>query len=257
MGGQQEGRNTVTHRNAAGTHVLGWVGLAIAMIACAPAPAAAQAPGRFERGAQLVSAFVGSLSSDLEDASTGVERELDSATTFGGSYRYVLTPRLSVGATVEYASTSVEAERGGDDGNDDGNDDDEDTDDDDDDGEDGDNGEDDEDDDGASVDVLYVTGGLNFNIRRGGRFIPFVTAGGGFVSLDVSGAGTESTPTGMVGAGLLFAMTDRILLRADIRDYIYDSDTLSAAALQALMFSDTVTGVVNDLSMTAGVSWQF
>ena len=87
--------------------------------------------------------------------------------------------------------------------------------------------------------------------------MPFVSAGGGVSSLDVSGAGTESTFTGVFGAGLLFALTDRLLVRADLRDYVYAASSVSAATLRALRLPDGLGGMVNDISATAGVSWRF
>ena len=239
------GNTIVTYRHAIGTRLFFWLGLATLMLMAAPSAARAQPPGLFERGAQLVSGFGGSLSSDLEDESAGAERELDEATTFGGSYRYVLTPRISIEASVEYGRAESDGNGNGDE-NDDG-----------DNGEDGENGDDGEDSDGGRVNVLNVSGSINVNLRRGGRFVPFVSAGGGVVSLAVSGAGTDSTLAGVFGAGLLFAVTDRWLVRADVRDYLYAASSVSTSTLQALMLPDRLTGVVNHLSATAGVAWRF
>lgn len=232
------------YRNAPGTNLFLGVGLATVMVIASSTPAEAQAPGPFERGAQLVSGVAGWQSFGLEDESESGEQELSEAMTYGGSYQYFVTPRVSFEAAFQFGPTSADVEGAGDDDVEENGDDD-------------DNGDDGEDDDGANVNVVYVTGAINYNLRRGGRFIPFVTAGGGAVSLDVSGAGTDSTLAGMVGAGLLFAWTDRLLLRADVRDYIYSANSLSAASLQALMLPDGFNGTVYDLSVTGGVSWRF
>ena len=229
----------MTHRNAVGTHLILGVFLATFMVTAGPTPAEAQAP--FDRGAQLVSGFAGSLSSGLEDESGTAERELGEATTYGGSYRYMLSPRVSIEAAVEFARTSADAEAAGDGAA----------------GENGQNRDDGEDGDGARVNVLYLTGSINLNLRRGGRFIPFVTAGGGAMSVDTGGAGTDTTLAGLFGAGVLFAVTDRFLLRADARDYLYAGSSLSPASLGTLMFPDGFSGIVNDLSLTGGVSWRF
>ena len=228
----------MTYRNAAGTSLVSWVGFATFIVGAMPIPAEAQAPGLFERGSQVVSGVVGWQSFGLEDESDGAEQELGEALTFGGSYRYVLTPRVSLEGAVQFGPTSADVESAGD-------------------GDGGETADDGEDDDGAGVNVLYLTGSINYNLRRSGRFVPFVTAGGGTVSLDVSGGGTDSSLAGMFGAGLLFAWTDRFLLRADVRDYVYSAKGLSATSLRTLMLPDDFNRTVNDLSVTGGVSWRF
>ena len=227
------------YRNAWTNLVLA-VGLATFTVTALPSIAEAQARGSFERGAQLVSAIVGWQSFGLEDESESAEPELGEAMTFGGSYRYVLTPRVSLEAAVQIGPTSADVE-GAVDTVEDGQDD----------------ADDAEDDDGAGVNVWYLTGSINYNLRRSGRFVPFVTAGGGAVTLDVSGAGTDYTLGGMFGAGLLFAWTDRFLLRADVRDYVYSATNLSASSLRTLMLPDGFDRTVSDLSLTGGVSWRF
>ena len=124
----------------------------------------------------------------------------------------MLTPRISIEASVEYGRAESDGNGNGDENDD------------------GDNGEDG---DGGRVNVLNVSGSINVNLRRGGRFVPFVSAGGGVVSLAVSGAGTDSTLAGVFGAGLLFAVTDRWLVRADVRDYLYAASSVSTSTLQA------------------------
>ena len=223
-----------------------WACLVTVLTLAAPSGATAQQSGIFERGTQLVSGFAGSFSSGLEDESGDIERGLDDATTYGGSYRYVLTPRISIEATVEFGQTEAEedidvnGEENGDDGEDD------------DDGENGDDGE-----DGARVNIVNVSGSIIVNLRRSGRWLPFVSAGGGGSSLDVNGAGTESTFTGVFGAGILITLTVRLLVRADLRDYVYDASSVSTATLGALMIPAELSGIANDLSATAGVSWRF
>ena len=237
----------VKHRNATSTHLCMWAWLVPLLIAAAASGATAQQSGIFERGAQLVSGFAGSFSSGLEHESGDVEQELEDATTYGGSYRYVLTPRISIEASVEFGRAEGAEDGDGENNGDDGEDGE-----DDDDGENGDDAE-----DGAQVTIVNVSGSITVNLRRSGRWVPFVSAGAGLSSLDVSGTGTESTFNGVFGAGILFTLTDRLLVRADLRDYVYAGSSVSAATLGALMLPEELSGVVNDISATAGLAWRF
>ncbi len=229
---------------SSGKHPSSAVGLAVVMIAASATAVEAQSSRPFEPGNRLVNIAVGQQFSLQENESqdNDSEREESEGLTFGGSYQHFLTPRVSLGAAVHYSPSSGEMEGGGDD----------------DDGENGDNGnnganDDDGEDGNGRVNVLYVTGGINYHLRSGGRFIPYVTVGGGVVSLRATGAGTNSKPAGMIGAGVLFAVTDSLLLRADLRDYLYSGANLGATSVTP----GGSSSMVNDLSWTGGISWRF
>ena len=233
------------HNIASRKHPSSAVGLAVVMIAASATAVEAQSSRPFERGHRLVNLAVGQQFSvqENENESEGSESEEGEGLTFGGSYQHFLTPRVSLEAAVHYSPSSGEIEGGSDDDGENGEN-----------GDNGNNGADDgEDGDAGRVNVLYVTGGINYYLRSGGRFIPYVTAGGGVVSVRATGAGTSAKPAGMVGAGVLFAVTDSLLLRADLRDYLYSGANLGATAV-APSGSGSMT---NDLSWTGGISWRF
>ena len=232
------------HNIASRTHPSPAVGIAVVMIAASATAVEAQSSRPFERGHRLVNLAVGQQFSVQENESEGSEREEGEGLTIGGRYQHFLTPRVSLEAAVHYSPSSGDMEGGDANGSDDN-------------GENGDNGgngaDDDEDGDAGGVNVFYVTGGINYHLRSGGRFIPYVTAGGGVVSVRATGAGTSAKPAGMVGAGVLFAVTDSLLLRADLRDYLYSGANLGATAVAPSGSSS----MANDLSWTGGISWRF
>lgn len=191
---------------SSGKHPSFAVGLAVVMIAASATALEAQSSRPFEPGNRLVTISIGQQFSVQENESEGNEREEGEGLTFGGSYQHFLTPRVSLEAAVHYSPSSGEMEGGSDDHGENGEN-----------GENGGNGADDGED--GSVNVLYVTGGINYHLMSRGRFIPYVTAGGGVVSVRATGAGTNAKPAGMVGAGVIFAVTESLLLRADLRDY--------------------------------------
>ena len=192
----------------------------------------------FERGSQVISGFSGpvfDLSRETEDADAedgdGVEFEADWA--FGGSYQYFLSSKLSLEASLTFATGEGELEGPG-------ADDPEDSDDEED--------EDSESGNGAaenvSANALYFTGGVVYNFSPGGRFRPYVTAGAGMVRIDVDGSAT-SRPAGVFGAGVLIGLSRSLLVRVDARDHLYTLDQGGGSNTR------------NDLSLTGGVSFRF
>ena len=155
-----------------------------------------------EAGDMLITGVFGTQSFGLEgeEGDEGEDdggAELETAITFGGGFRYALTSRWGLEGNIQFSPTSASFE----------------VDDIDEEGDDDDSGDDDSDDsndngdDDRSVNSSYYTAGVTFNLLRGRTFIPFVTAGGGGVMLEISGGGSETKLVGMFGAGVLFGVS--------------------------------------------------
>ena len=61
----------------------------------------------------------------------------------------------------------------------------------------------------------------------------------------------------MFGAGVVYRLGDRLLLRADIRDYLYSVSSFGDMTRATLMLRRGGESRVNDISMTAGMMWRF
>lgn len=94
-----------------------------------------------------------------------------------------------------------------------------------------------------------ATGGLVFNLpsRPTSRFNPYVLAGGGALifqptgdHLDsVSGAQTQAKAAFVYGAGMNYALTKRLSLRAEYRGFVYGSPNLGFSAFSTNSMTHT------------------
>ena len=227
--------------------------LLVFLLAIWSIPATAQEEERraiIDAGDHLLTGFAGRQFSD--DPFEGDEAESESEWNFGGSYLYHLTPHWGVEADVLFSPGKVDSEGADLEGAD--SDEEEDSD-----GEEGNDGmgEDDDgmsEDDGAVFDTLYFTGNVVYNFLPDRKLMPFVTAGAGLVRLDAERGGAQSQFAGVFGGGVLFALSKRLLVRVDIRDYIYSVDPTS---LEASTPREGTNETANDLSLTGGVSFVF
>jgi len=74
------------------------------------------------------------------------------------------------------------------------------------------------------------------------------------VRLDAGRGGTQSQFAGVFGGGVLFDLSKRLLVRVDIREYIYSVDPIS---LDTSIPREGANETANDLSLTGGVSFVF
>ena len=224
-------------------------------VAVLPGSAAAQGSGLIlESGTQLISGLVGQQSFDIGGALEETGGDLDEGLIYGGTHQYSLTSRLAIEGAFLFGPASGEGDDDGpgDEGEDSG--DENESDDGDDGDDDGDDASGDGDDTDGDVNTIYVTGALVYHFRDRGRFLPFVMGGGGVTAIDAGGGGTQTQFTGVVGGGVLFTLTDRWLLRADLRNHVHSVDApVGAPGNAAAGGSQTV----NDLSLSGGVSWRF
>ena len=236
------------------------VAVAVAFVAAVSTGSAeAQGTGTvLETGTQLISGLVGQQSFDIGGKLEDAGGDLDEGLIYGGTYQYSVTARLAIEGAFLFSAASGEQDDGGPGENGDDGEDGDGTDDGDngDNGDDGDDGEGDggevEDDDETDANTLYATGALVYHFREGGRLLPFVMGGGGFTTVDAGGT-RETRFTGVVGGGVLFALTDRWLLRGDVRNHVHSVDVPVATPSGSSSGSRTV----NDLSLSGGVSWRF
>lgn len=78
------------------------------------------------------------------------------------------------------------------------------------------------------------------------------------MTLDVrGGAGTEARPLGAFGGGVVYAVRDRLGIRVDVRDYIYQATDFEASSLNRLGLPSGFDQTVNDLSVTFGATILF
>ena len=222
--------------------------LLVFLLAVWSIPATAQEEERraiIDAGDHLLTGFAGRQFSD--DPFEGDEAESESEWNFGGSYLYHLTPHWGVEVNVLFSPGKGDPEGADSDEEEDS------------DGEEGNDamGEDDDgmsEDDGAVFDTLYFTGNVVYNFLPDRKLMPFVTAGAGLVRLDAERGGAQSQFAGVFGGGVLFALSKRLLVRVDIRDYIYSVDPTS---LEASTPREGTNETANDLSLTGGVSFVF
>lgn len=186
---------------------------AIGVLSAQALPAGAQ-----EAGTHEVHVYGGALFGDkiTDVAVAGQRPELDDDATFGLRYDYNVTDALGLELSAGYSPNSVTKLAGGD------------------------------------VDVDLYTFDLDavWNIRTGSAFTPYVLAGVGYASADfdrplVGGISDGDGFTLNAGAGLKYALTDHVLIRAEMR-YRY---------LDKLV--DRFDDSLNTFETTLGVGWKF
>jgi hypothetical protein len=109
----------------------------------------------------------------------------------------------------------------------------------------------------VSVDSWYYNGNLVFNIIPHGRIIPYATGGAGLVTLDVEGGDRENRFAGNFGGGVLARVTDRIGIRFDVLDYVYEAKDLDTQSTAALGVPVSFDRTIHDLALDFGVSIAF
>lgn len=110
------------------------------------------------------------------------------------------------------------------------------------------------------VDTLYYTGNVIYNILPAANIVPYVTGGAGAVTLFVDNLGSTTNETrfvGNFGGGVVVPMTQRLGVRFDVRNYIYQFDNLENAFGEGVTFPPGFDETVNDLSVSGGVSVLF
>lgn len=110
----------------------------------------------------------------------------------------------------------------------------------------------------VDIDAYYYTGSVVYNFLDNGTWTPYVVVGGGLVTLDVrNGAGVETRPVGTFGGGVVYAVRDRLGIRVDVRDYIYEATDFEPDTLNTLGLPTGFSQTMNDLSVTFGASILF
>jgi opacity protein-like surface antigen len=97
--------------------------------------------------------------------------------------------------------------------------------------------------------IHQATAGLVFNLpsRPGSRFNPYALAGGGALIFQptgnqintVSGAQTQAKAAFVYGAGVNYALTNRLSLRAEYRGFVYGSPNLGFSAFSTNSMTHT------------------
>lgn len=100
-------------------------------------------------------------------------------------------------------------------------------------------------------------GNVNYHILPERRFDPYLTGGAGVSVLDTEGDPAEQFPSGNFGGGILVSLTDRVMVRSEIRDFVYTVDNLDPQAAAALGVGPGFDEVVNDLQVTGGFAIRF
>jgi opacity protein-like surface antigen len=113
---------------------------------------------------------------------------------------------------------------------------------------------------GREVDVnaLYFTVGVVLKFPTESRRQPYVTGGVGAATLDVgNGGGSDSSLTLSFGGGIVYQLGHGLAIRVEARDYVSYTGSISPASLDALQLPSEFEEIVNDLSLTAGLSFSF
>jgi len=109
----------------------------------------------------------------------------------------------------------------------------------------------------TDVNAYYYNGNATSTFVPNRRWNPFVTGGFGAVSLQVQNASTDTYPAFNYGGGILYDVNRRASVRADVRNYWYKVNDMSADSLEALHLPSDFNQTVNDLAVTFGASFRF
>lgn len=102
--------------------------------------------------------------------------------------------------------------------------------------------------DDATATILTPRGHVVFQLPYA-RLVPFVLAGGGFFAMTQSSMGKDTDPAIHFGGGVKLALTDRVTLRADIRNTLLQKNRL----LPGVENGD----VINNVEFLGGISMTF
>ena len=109
----------------------------------------------------------------------------------------------------------------------------------------------------TDVNAFYYAGNAVYTFVPNRRWNPFVTGGFGVVSLQVQNASTDTYPAFNYGGGILYDVSSRASVRADVRNYWYKVNDMSADSLEALHLPANFDQTVNDLAVSFGASFRF
>ncbi len=192
-----------------------------AILAFAAATSAfAQEPGRHR-----VTGFVGGQLFDVGDQFSDIGAEFQTEANFGGRYQYSLTERWAVEGNFLFSPGNTELLSAGI--------------------------------SDVDVDAYYYTGGVVYKILTKSRFTPYVTGGAGAVTLDVSGANTDTKFVGTFGGGVSYDVGRGIGVSFDVRDFVYSTGELGSDSIRTLQLPGGFDETIHDLSLSGGVSFTF
>jgi len=169
----------------------------------------------------VVGAHLFDLTDDFKDSGVDIQEKIN----FGARYQYNFTPRWGVEgsflftpSTPQVIANAVEVD----------------------------------------MDTWYYSGNVVFNLLTEGKVIPYVTGGGGGVTLDVQNGGDRETYFGgNFGGGVAVAVVPRLSIRGDVRDYVYAVNELTIGSAEALGLPVTFDETIQDLALTFGVTLHF
>ena len=196
--------------------------LAAILAASWATPAAAQV----ESGRHWISGFVGGQLFDVSDQFDDFAASFQTELNVGARYQYNFTPHWGAEGSFLYSPGNTELIRAPIDTD-------------------------------VNVDSYYYSGNVVYNFLPAKKFVPFATGGVGAVSLDVSGGNTENYLTFNFGGGALYRLSPRIMVRFDVRDYVYTVDSLGAGSVEALSLPTNFDETIHDLSLNGGVTFAF
>lgn len=205
-----------------------------ALVGLAPTASAQVAETPFiYTGTQVFSGFAGAQWFDITDQVDEIGDNVETELNLGLRYQYNLTPHLGLEGNFMYSPAQHEflGPQGAGIGT-------------------------------SDVDAFYYNGNLVYNILPHSNVIPFVTAGAGAVTLQVTDEnpdleGSETKFAGNFGGGLLVAVSERFGLRFEVRDYIYRVQELDTQFRHAFNVPAGFEETVNDVSVTGGFSILF
>ncbi len=187
-------------------------------------------------GTQTVSLFAGAQWFDIADQIDQIGDNVENELNLGARYQYAFTPHIGLEANFMYSPAQHEflGPEGAGIGS-------------------------------SDVDAYYYNGNLVYNISPASRIVPYLTGGAGAVTLRVDESdpdtsalsGSETKFAVNFGGGILFAFNERVGLRFDVRDYIYEVDELDPQFRHAFNIPAGFQETVNDISFTGGFSILF
>jgi outer membrane beta-barrel protein len=160
------------------------------------------------------------VTDELDDAGAELNEEI----TFDGRYEYRLTPNWGIEGFVTYSPAKADIFSDAQE---------------------------------TDVDAWYATGGVTYGFLPRSILKPFVFGGVGAAILDVSGGDTESYFAGNFGGGVEVVVHRNWAVRGEVRDFIYSVDNLDPASAAALGLPADFDDTINDLQVSAGVTFSF